>query len=288
MKRKILLLAAPVILISLMLFSTLLAVFSVPRPPGPSLAVSPSQVTPGQKVQVRGTNFPRGPVSIYLDNEDPYHYLGSVSAPDSSGVISLDFTMPPSYPGTHTVLAIVPKAAGASAEFTLVYTDPLDERLIDLWKDLESKLWSDRDSVKNETHYMWTYLFAYVFSRTGPFYHTAQIDTDGAHKHIAPEDIGYYILYYLPPHDHYGQHFKVLITISVRNLDPGCRVNLGYTVGVDSMCTAEDITEDGAYTYEFSAIKFQIRSRILSGYTTDGFDVDYTYVVEHAPWGQGD
>ncbi|MCP8312342.1 MAG: hypothetical protein L6M37_05270, partial [Candidatus Methylarchaceae archaeon HK02M1] len=109
----------------------------------PYIIVYPSSVSPGQTVYVRGYHFePGNTVDIYCDVVDEYHHLGSAHV-NWYGRFYFSFKMEEGYPGTCTIIAVNPPDA-YTAEIELSYTNPLDQRLVDLIGsqsiDIEAKL----------------------------------------------------------------------------------------------------------------------------------------------------
>jgi hypothetical protein len=118
----------------------------------PYITVGPSPAVPGSAYGeiVNGYNFPAGAtVNIYMDAVDGYHLLGSVvTRPDGSFTFS--FVMQSNYPGSHTIIAVGEYAPYPhyTASFTLRYTNPLDQRLIDLVSSATSTLENDITNAK--------------------------------------------------------------------------------------------------------------------------------------------
>ncbi|MCP8318691.1 MAG: hypothetical protein L6N95_02540, partial [Candidatus Methylarchaceae archaeon HK01B] len=110
----------------------------------PYITVYPSSVKPGQTVYVRGYNFERGEtVEIYCDIIDEYHHLGSADV-NWYGRFYFSFVMQESYPGTCNIIAVTNPDGTYSEDIELSYTNPLDQRLVDLIGsqsiDIEAKL----------------------------------------------------------------------------------------------------------------------------------------------------
>ncbi|MCP8308215.1 MAG: hypothetical protein H3Z54_05905 [archaeon] len=112
----------------------------------PYISVYPSSVRPGDTVRVSGYYFPAYKnVDIYIDFQDDYHKLGRVVT-RSDGSFTFTFTMQSSKPGTHTIIAVNPPAT-YTAVLTLQYTNPLDQRLIDLINGLATGVGDIEDKI---------------------------------------------------------------------------------------------------------------------------------------------
>ncbi len=110
----------------------------------PYIIVYPSSVSPGQTVYVRGYNFESGEtVEIYCDVVDEYHHLGSATV-NWFGRFYFSFVMQESYPGICNIIAVTNPDGTYSEDIELSYTNPLDQRLVNLIGsqsiDIEAKL----------------------------------------------------------------------------------------------------------------------------------------------------
>jgi hypothetical protein len=128
--------------ISLFILSMFLVPMTSASTPDPVITVSPFKVTIGKTVQVTGAGFPSlVTVDICIDTTDEAHYLGS-AVTTSVGSFHFSFVMQPNYPGIHWIYAIGEYDGGPefSGDFLLTSTNPLDQRLVDMYIDLENKL----------------------------------------------------------------------------------------------------------------------------------------------------
>ena len=243
-----------IVTISIIIFSAfatvplLLALQPGPGFDEPKITVNPSSVNPGQMVTIMGSNFnPLSMIKIQLYTADIYDHLGSVVA-NSEGRFSFSFRMQDGYPGNHTVYA---DGGGiendAIAVIELQYTNPIDQRLVDLII-----------SHKNE-----------------------QIDAGGGSYEFKNSE-GMHVIY--PSVPYYVPPAKMTITIATNGFDPDNEdLYIIYSVGSNSLLeTQQTITSDTdilPQTYEFC---FSRQSAIkLEG---DGeFQVYYSYVVEYEP-----
>jgi hypothetical protein len=117
-------------LLSRLLIVLVFCLVAITLPAAPAQAVgaqinlSPTSGVPGDNVRVYGSNFTPGKyVDIYYDGSLLDLYIGGTytdsAKADGSGNFQVDFKVPPSYKGPHSVLARDEADKSASAEFTV-------------------------------------------------------------------------------------------------------------------------------------------------------------------------
>ncbi|MCP8318682.1 MAG: hypothetical protein L6N95_02485 [Candidatus Methylarchaceae archaeon HK01B] len=237
----------------------------------PYIIVYPSSVSPGQTVYVRGYHFePGNIVDIYYDVVDEYHHLGS-EVVNWYGRFYFSFEMEEGYPGTCTIIAVNPPDT-YTEDIELSYTNPLDQRLVDLIGSLsivEAKIddiWGKVDELDS-----W-------FGTDGKYNNTTQIIA-GSDKVTFPDQLYFHSIIDLPS----DKTAKITITILTWNIDSGEFLDFDYFMA--SVFTGETIA-DGTNIYPPKTYEFCFKYNLsLYGQANAGsnFTVSYCYIVEYQP-----